>query len=251
MLDTRIQPEFAHLFADSAQTASPASPSRRQAGTSEEEIARLFDDARPGRDGDPAVAYILVERAAVDPAVVDAVRAGVTLASLDLGIEAPMVAWFAPEDETAGRHRRRYGADWPSFSHCGMRGIAIPRRGLIGMCADLSPADAAETAAHECRHLTQANPCDDEREAEAVAYGLKARELLVSVRQGRETVGDVHVWNGCPARSSALAGVARPGDLIFGRTFDGGHGVFANWGSKARPDWTRRADLPLSSGVAA
>jgi hypothetical protein len=206
------------------------------------ELAASWDN--PGGE----VTYEIVEDEAVEPDVRRAALAGRELACAHLRVARPMLRFYVPEGAAHRAYRKRYGmADWLSFKAPMRNGHADRSTRSIGVRADIGPELAAEVAAHEVFHLTQADRDRESEEAEAYAYG----EWAASVLARRGKVANVHRQDGHPYHFSTLSGVAEPDDVLLARD-EGRVGVYRNLGSKARPYWVEHhADCPVPIGAAA
>ncbi|MGD0167638.1 MAG: hypothetical protein ABSC51_10210 [Gaiellaceae bacterium] len=204
-------------------------------------IFRSFDEADPLYDDRPLGKYVAQGSFGVPLDVRLAVDVACKVAADDLGIEPPRVLWFVPESSSVG------GGGGPgvvSFSRSeASRGIAHRDAHAIAVNGELSPADALETAAHECCHLKQpGSRYAEDEELEALAYGEKVRGWLVnrSPADGHEsTPKELHYFDGFPYNLKTLAGVAEHADVLFAEDSAGKRTLYTNRGSKAMPQWEK------------
>lgn len=151
-------------------------------------MKQTFDDwhrpyLRESEQGSAVKTYVGVDESQVrDAAAVLAAKRAITVACADLRIAPPKVFWFT--ESVVGDVLALKAAGAPAFGHPGIRGIAHRKRGAIGISEDLSPVDAAETAAHECYHLSTYDGADDE--ADALNYGKAISRVYSDCLRGRE-----------------------------------------------------------------
>lgn len=174
----------------------------------------------------------------VNPDVLVAVKASTIVACADLGIAQPDLVLFE-KSRYPLRWMREHVPAAAAFECIEMRGIADIAQKIVGVNVDLSPAEAAETCAHELRHIAQGNPWSQAKERDALAYGERVGGLVGQYAKGR--VPQVHRLHVEPsARASWLAGEVERGDLLLA----GDAPVpYLNVGSRSAPDWWPLADL--------
>jgi hypothetical protein len=207
-------------------------------------IFRSFDEADPLYDDRPIVKYFASREFAVPLDVRLAVDVACKVAADDLGIEPPRVLWFVPES-SAGAFG---GPGVASFTRPeATRGIAHRHAHAIAINGKLSPADALESAAHECCHLKQpSSRYPEDEELQALAYGEKVRRWLVdrSPANGSErTPKELHYYGGVVYEGKtdrkALGGVAEHADALFAENSAGRRVLYTNSGTKALPVWVK------------
>lgn len=195
----------------------------------DQEIFRSWErKTRLAADGDrPLVTYTPTRTTFVPFEVCEAAKGALVIACADLALNEPRLLWF----EKALFDGRRLPDDVPRFTHPAIRGIAHRAAKSIGLRADLTRDQAAETAAHEAYHLTQPDGADDEAEAEV--YGRKVGALIK----------DHCLWNGrVPVVHEGVSrvdlyGVAEPGDVLVERARGGKRRAVVNIGLKRSPRW--------------
>ena len=211
----------------------------------------IIADWHKGRDyGDAEVRTYLgpIRESCVTQATVTAAKAAIEVAVADLGIKRPKVLWLDRCPPYVKRkHLDREGMS--GFEHSGIRGIAHKRAGALGIDGGLSPAEAAETAAHECYHLvcagTHSRDEYDAEEVKAVAYGELVADLLTTHSLLKNRPG-THVIDDAPGRST-LINEAYRGDVLTAPSSSGATKGWLNVGPKYDPRWVAiRSD---SSGL--
>lgn len=201
-------------------------------------------DSVPWHDPAGEFEYVIVAADRVRTDVVEATELGRRFASLHLGIEPPALDYFVPAE-------RALSTDGPSFWGRDCGGLASRLAHRIACRADNDPEFAVEVAAHETRHVWQTISLGerrDEAEADALAYGAWARDVL---RSSGGPTGAVHVVDGFPSRSSTLAGIANANDVLIARN-NGRTLVYRNFGSRQHPSWVEHSSVsPVPVGRAA
>jgi len=151
---------------------------------------------------------------------------------------APEMRFFREETHAESAYRKRYCAEWPMFTGTDQRGHADREDGSIGVRAErhTTRAAAAETAAHEVKHIAQPRHLHrDDAEEDATAYGEWAARLLVK----GDRVARVHACVLPP-----WSEIVRPdhGDIAVYR--GPSSGIFKNVGVPFAPRWERTPPYP-------
>jgi hypothetical protein len=192
-----------------------------------------------GFEGLPICTYRVVAADEVADDARHAAAAATALATLELGVDAPQLAWFREERELEAAHRAAYGTvDWLSFEHPSVRGLSSCLQRVIAVDATMSPPEIVETTAHEIFHLQQ-RPVGDYLTLERPAnrYGAAVRDALVSTCRGREIVAPtVHVTDGF-SHKTMWAGTTETGGVVIAHFGDRDVVVYKNLGSRRSPRW--------------
>lgn len=186
------------------------------------------------RPCEQAMTYEWLPSLHVSEPVLGAVDAAVKFTCRHLGLDVPLTLFYRASTKTAETSPF-------SFDAAERNGHADPETYTIGVRVegDTSPELAAEVAAHEVRHLAQSgDPLSAQNEADALAYGKWASELLVRKgdRYAEAYVGGHRISDTFTASLPWEPDLrAKHGDVLL---VGDERRVFVNMGSKASPRWT-------------
>jgi hypothetical protein len=225
-----------------ARTAPPADAPVRL--SFDERLAARWSEEIWETDSSDRAWFTVVRADSVSARVRDAADAGRAFACAHLEIDPPVMRFIRPETPSERAYRERWGpGDMPAFPMPDFNAFADLLERVIALRADLKPASAASSAAHECFHLSGRQ--DARHEPTATAYGRWAASALV--RRGGRTARTVHRLPAAPG-AHALANVAEEGDVAVARNGATAR-VFRTAGTRPRPRWLEHWNpCPITTG---